>query len=125
MAEAYLNSMAPDRFEASSAGISPGALNPLAVKVMAEDGIDISRNSTKSVEAFLSRGDFFDIIITACEPAAKSCPVFPGTNVLHWTFDDPSKVSGTETEKLAKVRKIRDEIRLKIVKWIKEYKNEN
>jgi len=120
MAEAFLKTLAPDNFEVKSAGIDPGALNPLAVKVMAEVGIDISKNKTKSVDALFAGGEKFDIVITVCDPAAMACPVFPGSRVLNWSFEDPSKVTGTEDEKLEKVRIIRDGIRSKIMEWLQE-----
>lgn len=119
MAEAFLKSLAPDRFEVQSAGISPGTLNPLAVKVMGEVGIDISKNRTKGVEDLFKKGEDFDIVITVCDPAATACPVFPGSQVINWTFDDPAKVSGTEDEKLNQVRRIRDKIEDQILEWIK------
>jgi arsenate reductase (thioredoxin) len=125
MAEAFLKSLAPERFEVQSAGISPGRLNPLAVKVMKEAGIDISMNRTKGVDGLLNKGEKFDFIITVCDPAASACPVFPGAEVIHWMFEDPSRVSGAEDEKLNKVRKIRDEIRLKIIEWIKDKQDED
>lgn len=120
IAEAFLKALAPERFEAKSAGIDPGTLNPLAVKVMEEAGIDISGNKTKSVDDLFAGGERFDIIVTVCDPAAMACPVFPGSKVINWSFDDPSKVTGTESEKLAKVRNIRDEIRKRLLKWIQE-----
>ncbi len=79
MAEAFLQSLAPDRFEAQSAGITPGTLNPLVIEAMKEVGIDISMKPTKGVEELLSKGERFDIIITVCDPAASACPVFPGS----------------------------------------------
>jgi len=120
IAEAFLKALAPERFEVKSAGVAPGTLNPLAVKVMEEAGIDISGNKTKSVDDLFAGGERFDIIVTVCDPAAMACPVFPGSQVINWSFDDPSKVTGTESEKLAKVRNIRDEIRKRLLKWIQE-----
>jgi arsenate reductase (thioredoxin) len=123
MAEAFLKSLAPDRFEVQSAGISPGILNPLVVKVMTEEGIDISMNRTKGVDDLLNRGEKFDVIITVCDPAAAACPVFPDSKVVHWSFDDPSKFKGTEEEILNQLRRIREEIRTKILEWIKSGDN--
>ncbi len=120
MAEAFFKALAPDRFDVQSAGISPGTLNPLAIMAMHEIGIDISMNRTKGVDELFSQGEKFDIIITVCDPAAKSCPVFPGARVINWSFEDPSKVTGTAEERLNTVRKIRDEIRKKIDAWIRE-----
>lgn len=119
MAEAWVNHLYGDRFEASSAGLEPGILNPLAVLVMRESGIDISQKKTKAVMDFIKDGSLFAYVITVCDEAsAESCPVFPGiTNRLHWSFPDPSAVSGTEEEKLAAVRKIRDAIKAAVEKW--------
>lgn len=120
IAEAFLKALAPKRFKVKSAGIDPGTLNPLAVKVMEEVGINISGNKTKSVDDLFAGGERFDIIVTVCDPAALTCPVFPGSEVINWSFQDPSKVEGNEDEKLEKVRIIRDEIRSKIMEWLKE-----
>ena len=119
MAEAFLNHFAGDRFEAHSAGIEPGALNPLVVEAMREIGIDISRNETRSVLDKLREGAHFNFVVTVCDPeAAERCPVFPGVaQRLHWPFRDPSKIEGTREEKLAKIRAIRDEIAIKVREW--------
>jgi arsenate reductase len=122
MAEAYLNALAGDRFQAESAGIEPGILNQRVVKVMAEEGIDISSNKTKSVFEFYKQGRLFSYVITVCDKeAAERCPIFPG-NVqrLHWSFKDPSKVEGDEESALEAVRKIRNEIKEKVVEFIKQ-----
>jgi arsenate reductase len=123
MAEAYLNYFGCDDFIAESAGLEPGVLNPLVVKVMMEDGIDISGNKTKSVFDFLEKGKTFDNVITVCdETSGERCPYFPGkTNRIHWTFDDPSSLIGNEEEKLKKIRQIRDSIKNKIKEFIKYY----
>ncbi len=122
MAEAFLNSLAGDRFEAESAGLEPGALNPLAVEVMAEIGIDISGNATKSVFDFIKQGRLFHYVITVCDDTSGSrCPIFPGyAKRLHWSFPDPSAVEGTNSKKLEKTRETRDQIRAKIEAWIGE-----
>jgi len=116
MAEAFLNHYASDRFEAFSAGIEPGTLNPLVVRVMQEAGIDISGNATKSVDKFLEQGRAFDYVITVCdETSAERCPTFPGqAQRLHWGFPDPSALQGSEQEKLMKTREIRDAIYKKV-----------
>ena len=75
-------------------------------------------NRTKGVDALLNKGEKFDIIITVCDPAALACPAFPGSKVIHWSFEDPSKLTGTDEEKLSHVRKIRDEIKHLIIDWI-------
>ncbi|MBP8696879.1 MAG: arsenate reductase ArsC [Syntrophobacterales bacterium] len=113
MAEAWMNRLCGDRFEAESAGLEPGVLNPLAVAVMKEAGIDISGKSTRSVFDVLKAGTLFSHVITVCdESAAEACPIFPGpAKRLHMGFTDPSRLEGTEEEKLAQVRLIRDAIR--------------
>jgi len=112
-----LKVLAPDRFDVQSAGKNPGTLNALAVKAMEEIGIDISANPAKGVEELLKMGEKFDIIVTVCDPAAKSCPVITGARVISWHFDDPSTITGEdEEEKLQKVRRIRDQIKAQILK---------
>ena len=97
MAEAWLNFLYGDRFEAQSAGLEPGPLNPLVVAGMAEAGIDISQNKTKGVYDFFKKGSLFSWVITVCdESAAERCPMFPGVaKRLHWSFPDPSLLTGT------------------------------
>lgn len=121
MAEAYLKQMAGDNFEVESAGLQPGKLNPIAVEVMKEVGIDISQNKTKSVFDFYKQGKQYDYVITVCdESQAKTCPVFPGKGQrLHWGFDDPSGFTGSNEEKLAKTRIVREAIKNKIEEWLK------
>lgn len=120
MSEALLKHYAGDRFDAQSAGLEPGELNPLAVEAMAEIGIDISRNKTKSVFEIWKRGEAFQYVIAVCDTeSAERCPIFPGvTTRLHWSFNDPSKVTGSRERKLQKVREIRDEIAAKIQDWL-------
>ena len=122
MAEAWLNSICGEFFEAHSAGLEPGTLNPLAVEVMREAGIDISKKKTQAVFDVFKSGQLFSYVITVCdESSAEKCPIFPGpTRRLHWSFADPSQVPGTDKEKLARVREIRDEIREKIENWCAE-----
>ena len=122
MAEAFLNKYGADKFEAESAGLEPGVLNPLVIKVMREEGIDISENETKSVFVFLKEGKTYDYVITVCdETSGERCPYFPGkTNRIHWTFNDPSSLSGNEEEKLVKIRIIRNDIKEKIKEFIKD-----
>jgi len=121
MAEAFLKNIAGDRFDVESAGLTPGVLNPLAVEVMKEIGIDISNNKTKGVFDLYKQGKRYHYVITVCSQADKGrCPVFPNTlETIHWDFDDPSSFEGTYEEKLEKTRKVRDEIRQKIEEWIK------
>jgi arsenate reductase len=122
MAEAWLNQICGEFFEAQSAGLEPGTLNPLAVQVMGEAGIDISNKSTQAVFDVFQAGQLFAYVITVCdESSAERCPIFPGpTKRLHWSFSDPSQMTGTAQEKLEKVRKVRDQIRTKIERWCSE-----
>ena len=121
MAEAFLKSMAGDRYEVKSAGLEPGALNPLVVEVMAEVGIDIATHRTKSVFDLLSAGERFDHVVTVCDDAsAEACPMFPGPGRrVHWGFNDPGRIEGSREEKLAKIRVIRDDIRSRIREWLR------
>ena len=122
MAEAFLNEFGRGKFMAESAGLEPGELNPLVVESMKDEGIDISGNRSKSVFDIYGRGEEFDYVITVCDEAsAEKCPVFPGeTKRVHWSFADPSKLEGTEEEKLREITQIRDEIKSKIKEFIKE-----
>jgi arsenate reductase len=116
MAEAFLNKLGGGHFEAESAGLEPGVLNPLVVESMKEIGIDISGNKTKEVFDFFKQGKLFSYVITVCDEAsAEACPVFPGmAKSLHWSFPDPSGFKGSSEEKMAQVRKVRDAIRVKV-----------
>jgi arsenate reductase (thioredoxin) len=120
IAEALLNNLAGDKFEATSAGLEKGTLNPLAVKVMAEIGLDISMNQTKDVFDFYKNGYRYNYVVTVCDAAnSERCPIFPSvTQTLHWSFEDPSTFTVTEEEKLTKTRKVRDEIKSEIEKFI-------
>ena len=122
MAEAWLNYLCGEFFEAHSAGLEPGTLNPLAIKVMREVDIDISAKKTRSVFDVFNLGQLFSYVITVCdESSAEACPVFPGpTKRLHWSFPDPSRATGTHAEKLRHVREIREAIRAKIDSWCAE-----
>lgn len=121
MAEAFLNTLAGDKFSASSAGLEPGTLNLLAVEVMKEVGIDISRNKTKSVFDLYKSGALFAYVIAVCDAeAAQRCPTFPGiTRTLIWSFPDPASFTGSWEERLAKTRQVRDAIRAKVEELIK------
>jgi len=123
MAEALLNQLAGDKFEATSAGLEKGTLNPLVIKVMSEIGIDISKNLTKDVFEFYKNSRPFNYVITVCDAAmSERCPVFPNASkTLHWSFEDPSSLTGTEEEKLETTRKIRDEIEVEIRKFIESF----
>ena len=119
MAEAFLRETCGEEFEAHSAGLEPGTLNPLVVEVMRESNIDISRNRTKAVFDMVKSGKPFAWVITVCdETSAERCPVFPGiTRRLHWSFADPSSFHGTYEERLEKTREVRDEIKSKVEQW--------
>jgi arsenate reductase (thioredoxin) len=113
MAEGLLRALAGDRFEAFSAGTEATHVRPLAIKAMAELGIDISRQQSKTLDRYLNEP--FDQVITVCDTAAEACPIFPGAaQRLHWSFEDPSKATGSEDEQLAVYRRVRDGIRAKI-----------
>jgi arsenate reductase len=108
-AEGLLRQLGRDRFEAYSAGTEATRVRPLAIRAMAELGIDISGQESKTLDRYL--GEPFDAVITVCDQAAEACPVFPGArNRLHWSFPDPSKATGTEEEQLAVYRQVRDDI---------------
>jgi arsenate reductase (thioredoxin) len=120
IAEAFLKTLAGDRFEVESAGLEPGTLNPLAIEVMKEVGIDISKNKTKSVFEFYKQGKQYEYVITVCdESQSGACPMFPGKGErLHWSFADPSSFQGTWEERLEKTRQVRDEIQRWIIEWL-------
>jgi arsenate reductase len=113
MGEGLLRHLASDRFEALSAGTNPVAVNPLAVEAMKEVGIDISGHPSKNVKDLLGRP--IEYVITVCDRAKESCPIFPGTyKFLSWSLDDPAAATGTHEEKLEAFRRIRDEISRRI-----------
>ena len=108
--EAILSEIAGDKFETFSAGTEPTEINQYAIKVMAEVGLDISKNRTKSVNEFIELK--FDYVITVCDSAKETCPFFPGAKILiHKSFPDPAEFTGSEDEILSKMRQVRDEIR--------------
>ena len=122
MAEAYLKKYGGDKFFVESAGLEAGKLNPLAVEVMQEDGIDISNNQTNDVFEFFKEGRQYQYVVTVCDEAsAARCPIFAGMHKkINWSFIDPSTLSGTHEEKLATTRKVRDKIKEKVIDLIKE-----
>jgi len=116
MAEGLLRHCAGDCYEVFSAGTQSTRINPLAIKAMAEKGIDISHHTSDHLDKYM--GMEFDYVITVCDNANESCPYFPTSEAKwHWSFEDPSAATGTEEERLAKFREIRDQIeqRLKIL----------
>jgi len=113
MAEGLLRHDGGERFEVHSAGTVPSFVRPQAIEAMREIGIDISGHRSKSVDEFA--GQEFDYVITVCDNANENCPVFPGkTKRIHWSFDDPAEALGTEEEKLAVFRRVRNEIAEKL-----------
>ena len=127
MAEAFLNHLGNGQFIAESAGLEPGTLNPIVVDAMKLDGIDISANKTKSINSIISSGKSYDYLITVCdETNAEKCPVVPGSGKrLHWSFDDPSALTGSYTEKLNQTLIIMQQIKSGIENWINELQKIN
>ncbi len=119
MAEAFLRKYGAGRFEAYSAGLEPKGMNPLTVQVMAEVGIDVSAQRSKGAEEYLGKV-LFQYLITVCDDADKNCPTtWPGiANRLHWSFEDPAAARGSEEEKLAKFRQVRDQIEARVKLWV-------
>jgi len=122
MAAALLNKTCGEFFEAQSAGLEPGTINPLAIEALQELGIDISKNKTQRVFDVWKSGQIFQFVITVCSEAeAEGCPIFPGvTTRSHWPFDDPSKFSGTHEERLERTRHVRDRIQARIDSFCEE-----
>jgi arsenate reductase len=117
MAEGLLRHDGGARFEVFSAGTKPGQVRPEAIAAMRELGIDISRHRSKSVNEF--SGQEFDYVITVCDNANESCPVFPGrTERIHWSFEDPAVIEGDEATRMGVFRRVRDEIREKMAGFI-------
>lgn len=121
MAEAFLRKYAGERLEAHSAGLKPKGINPLTIKVMNEVGINISNQISKGIDTYLGKV-LFQYLVTVCDDAEKNCPtVWPGVNHrLHWSFEDPASFEGTDEEKLAKFRQIRDLIEQRVKTWTEE-----
>ena len=113
MAEGLLRHLGNERFEVFSAGTEATFVRPMAIKVMAELGIDISHQQSKTLDRYLDEP--FDDVITVCDTAAEACPVFPGAaRRRHWSFEDPSKAIGSESEQLQVYRQVRNQIRSRI-----------
>lgn len=116
MAEGLLRARGGGRFEVYSAGTRPTRVRDEAVEVMREAGVDISAHRSKSVEEF--EGQEFEYVITVCDNARESCPIFPGrTERIHWSFDDPAAADGSREERLAVFRRVRDEIDARLREW--------
>jgi arsenate reductase len=117
MAEGLLRGMAGDRFEVASAGTEATVVHPLAVRAMADVGIDVSRHTSKTVDTLLDRP--WDHVITVCDSANERCPVFPKkTHRLHWSFPDPSQATGGSEDRLNVFRRVRDAIRARLTEWL-------
>ena len=125
MAEELLRKLAGDKFEVESAGLEPGKLNPTVVEALKEEGINITGKQTKAVFDLYKQGKRYSYVVTVCDEAsAEKCPIFPGiTQRIHWGFTDPSKFQGTDKEKLAKVREVKEEIKGALKKWISTVKD--
>jgi arsenate reductase len=121
MAEAFLRELAPDRFEAYSAGFEPSTVDPLAIEAMAERGIDLSAARAKDLSEYLGNVHF-GFVITVCERANRECPkTFPGMGTrLHWPFSDPDAVQGDHDERLPVYREVRDAIEVRLREWLDE-----
>jgi arsenate reductase len=117
MAEGLLRHLAGERMDVFSAGTKPSVVNPLAIRVMEERGLDIRRHRSKHLNEFLRQS--FDYVITVCDAAAESCPVFPGrAQRLHWSFPDPAAVEGDEHARLRAFREVRDALEARLREWL-------
>jgi arsenate reductase len=113
MAEGWARALGGEQVEAYSAGTEPKGLHPLAVRVMAEAGVDISQQTSKHLDGML--GQSFDYVITVCDRAKESCPVWPSANEhIHWSLDDPAEARGNETERLQSFRRVCLEMKRRI-----------
>lgn len=120
MAEEYLRKLTGDRFDVESAGLEPGTLNPVVVELLLEDGMDIRDKKTQAVADLLEEGKSYDYVITVCDAGnSERCPIFPGTSeVINWNFTDPSGLGGSNEEKMAQTKEIRDQIVDQINSWL-------
>jgi arsenate reductase (thioredoxin) len=118
MAEGFLRARAGDRFEVESAGTERTSVNPLAIRVMAERGIDISGHTSKVYIGLMEAP--WDYVITVCDDANEQCPFFPGVQKrLHWSFPDPSRATGPDEDRLATFRRVRDQIEAQLAAWLR------
>ena len=118
MAEGFLRALGGDRFEAASAGTEKTSVNPLAIEVMAERGIDISAHTSKVLDGLL--GQPWDYLVTVCDDANERCPFVPGIGArLHWSFPDPSRATGSRDDRLAAFRRVRDAIEARLADWLR------
>jgi arsenate reductase len=119
MAEGLLRHEGGDRFAVFSAGTKPTGVRPEAIAVMGEIGVDLSRHRSKSVDEF--RGQTLDFVITVCDSARETCPVFPGAaRRLHWPFPDPAAIDGPEVVRTEAFRRVRDQIHARILAFLNE-----
>ena len=120
MAEAFMNTLAGDRFHAESAGMEPQPIQPLVIRAMKEVGIDISGMHSESVFQFFKEGRTYSYVITVCEnELEENCPTFPRIQIRIFSgFEDPSKFEGSDEEKLEKIRRVRDQIKARVQEWI-------
>ncbi len=117
MAEGFLRAAGGRRYAAASAGTEARGVHPLAVRAMADAGIDISAQTSKTVERFVDEA--FDLVVTVCDDAAEACPVFPNARERrHWSFPDPSAVRGSEAERYAAFTRVRDDIRRRVAELV-------
>ena len=120
MAEAFLRKYAGMYFEVYSAGLEPKGINPSTIRVMEEIGFDMSQHTSKDLRQYIGKVHF-GYLISVCDRAEISCPIFPGMGIrLHWSIEDPAEFVGTEKEKLAQFRAVRDQIDLKVRAWLGE-----
>ncbi len=122
MAEAYLRKLGGDKFEAESAGLEPGKLNPYVVRALREEGIDISGKKTRGVSELLTQGKSYDFVVAVCsKEAADRCPIFPGRAMrLVWSYPDPSTFTGSDEQIMAQVRGVRDAIKERVHQFAQE-----
>jgi arsenate reductase len=113
MAEGLLRARGGGRFAAFSAGTEATEVRPLAIRAMDEIGVDLRRQESKTLHRYL--GEPFDLVVTVCDDAREACPVFPGARRTdHWSFEDPSRATGTDEERLAVFRRVRDAIAVRV-----------
>lgn len=127
IAEELLTKYGGDKFSVESAGLEPGILNPLAVAVLKEEGIDITGKQTQSVFDFFKEGKLFNYVVTVCDEGnSQKCPIFPGqTSRIHWSFKDPSGFTGTYEENLAQTRVVKEEIKEAVLAFIEKTETQN
>ena len=119
MAEGLLRHLAGDRFDVFSAGSQPSVVHPYAIEAMRQRGIDISGQRSKHLSEYLDQS--FDFVITVCDQAAETCPVFPGrAQRIHWSFPDPAATQGSKAEILAAFTRVRDALETRLAAWLHE-----